>query len=269
MENFAQWLNELPTFLVRLAEAAVILASGLLVLRVGRKCIRRIYRHYAKKHGVEERAQSSRSGQRTLQTLFLSLFNYVVYFAVSLMVLSCLGVDVSSLIAVAGVGGVAIGFGCQTLVKDIISGLFLWIDGQVKIGDIVTVAGATGTVENVALRTTMLRGTNGNIHVIPNGEIRSVVNMTRDFRFAIVDVTVAHGQDYTAAIGLLKAEMAEVDKKLDYIHEPPQVMGVIASDGRAATIRIECKCNIQDCWALEREIRLAALECWRREDIRP
>lgn len=260
-EGIHETAQKLPDAMIRLIICAAIIAVAFGVLRIGRRLIRKV----CLRRGLD----NTDANGRTTLSLFTSVFNCVVYFTAAMTALSAVGVDVSSILAVAGVGGVALGFGCQTLVKDVISGLFLWIDGSVKVGDVVTVCGYTGTVENVALRTTRLRGTNGNIMVIPNGDIRAVTNMTRDFRYAIVDMTVAHGQDYTLAIDTLKTAMAHLDDKLDCISEPPSVLGIISSDGRAVTIRIECKCEIGDCWALEREIRLIALTAMQKAGIKP
>ena len=258
-----------PQALLRVLAALLVLAATFLVLRLGRKAIRRVYTRWRKKHPLPRHDGKAVGDENTAFTLAMSLFRYLVYFAAALACLSTLGVNVTSLLAMAGFGSVAIAFGCQTLVKDFVTGLFMWVDGYVKVGDVITVNGSTGTVENLALRTTTLRGVNGNLIVIPNGDIRSLTNMTRDYRCALVDVTVAHGQDYESALRVLESAMAELDKKLPEIGEPPQVMGYIGTDARAATVRIECRCDIADCWKLERDIRLAALEAFRRADIKP
>lgn len=255
--HWQEWTQQLPELLLRLVAAAVLAALGILAVHFGRRIIGRLFR---KKNAT---AQS-----RTMHTLFLSLFNFVMYFIITVMALSALGVNVSSLLTVAGVGGVAIGFGSQTLIKDFISGLFIWLEGKIKVGDVVTVGSQTGTVEDMALRTTTLRGTNGNLYTIPNGDIRTVINMTRDYRNAIVDITISHGQDYTRAIEALKDAMKPLGEKLE-MTEPPEVVGIIASDFRAATVRLECRCETGQAWALEREIRLAALECLKKEGIKP
>lgn len=261
IDGWERIVHDLPAILTRLAAAALLAAIGIIILRLGRRLIQRWYQ--------KSSAQKPDSSQtQTLRTLFLSLFNYIMYFAIAMMALSALGVDVSSLLAMAGVSGVAIGFGCQSLVKDFVSGLFLWVEGRLNVGDVVTVGGQTGTVETMALRTTTLRGTNGNLFTIPNGDIRTVINMTRDYRFALVDITAAHGQDYRRVMSLLQSAMEELARGLE-LSQPPQVLGVTASDARAATFRIECKCDAEMAWALEREIRLAALECFAKEGIKP
>ena len=252
----------LPDVLTRIAAALGILIVGIILIRLGRKLINRLFNSYRKKHDGNSRGN-------TVQTLTLSLFNILMYVALIFTCLSTLGVDVGSLLAVAGVSGFAIAFGCQSLIKDVISGMFLWLEGSCNVGDVVTVAGQTGRIENVALRTTTLRATNGSVFVIPNGEIRTVINMTSDFRFAVVDVSVAHGQDYERALAVLREGMKRVNQECDYIDEDPIVRGYISMDRGAATCRIECRCSVDKCWDLERVIRLRAMEALAHAGIKP
>jgi len=256
------WFGGLPHLLTGGLSAVLILAIGVILIKLGRKLLDKLFGAYESAHpGVQQ--------GRTVKSLITSLFNVIMYFTVGIMVLTALGIDVSSLLTVAGVSGVAIGFGCQTLVKDYISGMFLWFEGSCNVGDVVTVAGQTGSIEKVSLRTTTLRSVNGSVFVIPNGEIRTVVNMSADYRSAVVDITVAHGQDYEKALEVLRAAMAVVNGEFDFIDEDPKVQGYISMDGRAATARIECRCGVEKCWELERGIRLRALEAFRREGIKP
>ncbi|MBR4428389.1 MAG: mechanosensitive ion channel, partial [Clostridia bacterium] len=152
-----EFVDKLPKTVTRIAAALCVLAIGYLVLRLGRIVLKKIFKSYRQKHGVNTRGD-------TVQTLSMSLFNIVMYFAIVLTALSTLGVDVASLIALAGFSGFALAFGCQTLIKDIISGMFLWLEGSCNVGDIVTVAGQSGRIENVALRTTTLRAVNGSVY---------------------------------------------------------------------------------------------------------
>ena len=116
---------------------------------------------------------------------------YTSYFIIITVVLSIFGVNVSSILDVAGVGGIAVGFGAQTLVKDVISGFFIWMEGSISVGDIVDINGLTGEVESIAIRTTLVRNFNGNLYAIPNGDIRTVTNMSRGFKRAIVDIRLS------------------------------------------------------------------------------
>ena len=158
-DTFEKWWAKTPAFLFSLLEAALIVVLGILLVRLGRRLIRKTYASYSRKRSLNTRGE-------TVQKLFLSLFNTVMYFAIVLSALSVLGVDVGALLALAGFSGFALAFGCQTLIKDVISGMFLWIEGSCNVGDVVTVAGQTGTVESIALRTTVLRSTNGSLYTV-------------------------------------------------------------------------------------------------------
>lgn len=244
--------------LIRLAVALVIVGVGICLVIAGKKLLKALFNR--KKAEQEDEGQ-----KKTLLSLLTNLLSFTVYFAAGCMALSALGVNVESILAVAGVGGLAIGFGCQTLVKDFVSGLFLWLEGNLKVGDVVTVGGLTGTVEKMALRTTSLRAANGNLYTIPNGDIRTVVNMTRDFRYALVDIVLAHSQDYQKAMDVMQAAMVILDEQEEVLEETPKVVGLTGNDRFAATIRIECKCAVEKCWEVERKIRQAALESLKKE----
>lgn len=263
VSGWEKLMQDLPMILSRMLLAGILVVIGVALLKFGRFLIKR-----AQKRSVRAHDDASASRQ-TAQSLFLSLFNYLMYFAISMAALSALGVDVSAILAMAGVGGVAIGFGCQTLVKDFVSGLFLWMDGRINVGDTVTVGNQTGTVENMALRTTTLRGKNGYLYTVPNGDIRTVINLTREYRCAMVDIMAAHGQDFRQIAALLQERMNTLPKELEICLEVPRVLGTVASDARGATFRIECHCLAENAMELEREIRLAALECYQKEGIKP
>ena len=262
-EAWQKFVSQWPAYLIRLVYTAVIILVGCLALRFGRHLIRKICARAA--NGKKQRTAAQ---TKTIQSLAISIFNYTVYFAIALIALSALGVDVSSLLTIAGVSGIAIGFGSQTLVKDFISGMFLWGEGRLNVGDIVTIAGQTGVVEEIALRTTTLRNNSGYVYTIPNGDIRTVVNMSRDFRWAQVDLPISHGQDWDAIIRVLQDEMklfAE-ERKLE---NTPEVIGLIAADRFSATLRVQVKCAVKDDWVLERAMRQAVLTRLAKEGFKP
>ena len=262
-DSWQKMVNQWPAYAVRLLAAAVIILAGCIVLRLGRRLIRRIC---ARATGGKKPRTAAQT--KTIQSLVTSIFNYTLYFAIALIALSALGVDVSSLLTIAGISGVAIGFGSQTLVKDFISGMFLWGEGRINVGDIVTIAGQTGIVEEIALRTTTLRDNSGYVYTIPNGDVRTVINMSRDFRWAQVDLPMSHGQDWAAMIEVLQDEMNAYAARKQ-LADTPQVIGLIASDRFSATLRIQVKCDVKDDWMLEREIRQAALTRLTKEGFKP
>ncbi len=241
-----QFISDLPMWLSKLLLAGFIILLGALCVRLGRQLIR----------GMMRTKEGRTPGQReTLRSLITSVFNYIMYFLIATFVLGIFGVNVSSMIAVAGVGGVAIGFGAQTLVKDVISGIFLWIEGNVTVGDIVEVNGLSGEVESIGLRTTSLRHFSGNLYVIPNGDIRTVTNMSRSFKRAIVDVRLPYEEDLEKLMALLEDEMKAAGKAIQGFTEPPEVVGILSFEADCIVARITALCPVKENWRIERELR--------------
>ena len=161
-----------------------------------------------------------------------------------LMILTELGVAITPVLASVGFVGLAFGLGAQTLVKDMIAGLFILIEDQYTVGDTVAIGGITGTVEHMTLRATELRDIYGTVHIIPNGEIRIVANKSRDWSRAIVDVGVTYDEDVDTAvqtlheIGLAMTQDADIK---DLLQEPATVTGVEGLEDWAVRLRIMVK----------------------------
>ena len=146
--------------------------------------------------------------------------------------------------------------------------MFLWIEGNVNVGDIVTIAGQTGQVESITLRTTLLRGTDGSLYAVPNGDIRTVICRSHGAHVAQVNVTIAHGQDLEHACEVLRDECAQMQKELQ-LSDAPEVFCCIANDARCITMRVEARCDSDESWELERTIRTRMFERLRKEGIKP
>ncbi len=241
-----QFISDLPMWLSKLLLAGLVILVGALCIRFGRQIIRKTMR-----------TKEGRSpGQReTLRSLITSVFNYVMYFLIATFTLGIFGVNVTSMIAVAGVGGVAIGFGAQTLVKDVISGIFLWMEGNVTVGDIVDVNGLSGEVESIAIRTTSIRHNSGNLYVIPNGDIRTVTNLSRTFRRAIVDVRLPYEEKLEKLLGILEDEMQLSALAVSGLTVKPDVLGVLSFESDCIIVRISALCPVKENWRIERELR--------------
>ena len=132
---------------------------------------------------------------RTLLPMLRTVLGGAILVFVVLNALSQLGVNVAPLLAGAGVVGVAIGFGSQTLVRDVITGIFLLFEDAVAVGDVVQLGGLSGVVEHLSIRSIKLRAQDGSVHIIPFSAVTTVTNMTRDFAFAVLDVTVSYDED--------------------------------------------------------------------------
>jgi moderate conductance mechanosensitive channel len=175
-----------------------------------------------------------------------------------LMVLRELNVDIMPMITGAGIAGVALGFGAQFLVRDLIAGFFLILEDQVRVGDSVIINAQGGLVEAITLRTTILRDVEGAVHIFPNGAITTLANRTRDYAFYLIDVNVDFQQDTDKVVEVMRATAASVqaDPILGpHILEPLQVLGVDAFRDGQVTIRSRIKTQPQRQWEVGREIR--------------
>lgn len=176
------------------------------------------------------------------------------------LVLGELGIALGPFIAGAGIAGVALGFGAQSLVKDCISGLFMLMEDQYGIGDVVDLGEATGVVEEIALRTTVLRGIDGTVWHVPNGEIQRVGNMSQLWSTALIDIDVAYDSDLDGVREILEntaREICESEEWRDDVLEEPQVLGVERLGADGITMRLVVKVSPGAQWALQRELRIA------------
>ncbi len=178
---------------------------------------------------------------------------------VTMTVLSELGLNIAPLLAGAGVVGLAIGFGAQTLVKDVITGLFILIEDTISVGDVVDVAGHSGVVEAVTIRTIRLRDISGTVHIIPFSDVTSIENLTRDFAFALLDIGIAYREDTDAVIEVIKTIGAELRENPDFsntIMEEIQILGLDRFDDSAVIIRARIKTQPLQQWAVRRGFNL-------------
>ncbi|MBR6766888.1 MAG: mechanosensitive ion channel family protein [Clostridia bacterium] len=254
-------VNGIPAVVVRVALAAFIIFIGCIIIRIGRKMIDRIVNLRGEKN------MKSTQQMDTVRSLVTSIFNYILYFIIITVVLGVFGVDISSILAVAGVGGIAIGFGAQTLVKDVISGFFIWMEGSIAVGDIVEINGLMGEVESIAIRTTVVRNNNGNVYSIPNGDIRTVTNMSREFKRALVDIRCPYDVALEKLVSILKEEMDIAADEVDGLDTSPDVMSILSFEPDAVIIRLSAKCPVKENWRIERELRSRVKMRFEKEGI--
>ena len=176
----------------------------------------------------------------------------------TMMILTEMGVAITPVLASVGFVGLAFGLGAQTLVKDMIAGLFILIEDQYTVGDVAEIGGITGTVEHMTLRATELRDLYGTVHVIPNGEIRIVANKSRDWSRAIVDVNVTYDEDVDTAVQTLQEigeAMAQDETMAPLLQEPAMVTGVEGLENWAVRLRIMVKTLPNAQWEVQRYLR--------------
>jgi len=174
-----------------------------------------------------------------------------------LTVLSELGVDIGPLLAGAGVLGIAVGFGAQSLVRDVITGVFILIEETITVGDIVTLGGHTGVVEKMTIRTIRLRDIQGNVHTLPYGEVTTILNYTEDFAFAMLDVGVAYRENTDEVVEVLTAvaaELAEDEAFAADLDGDFEVLGVDALADSSVTIRVRQRTRPGKQWRIKREL---------------
>jgi small-conductance mechanosensitive channel len=213
-----------------------------------------IQRHLQK---LSRDAQAARSARvRTLLPMLRTVLSVAILVFVALNVLTEIGVNVAPLIAGAGVVGLAIGFGSQTLVRDVITGAFLLFEDAVAVGDVVQVGGHSGVVEQLSIRSIRLRATDGSVHIIPFGAVTTVTNMTRDFAFAVLDISVTYAEDTDRVAAVLKEIGAEVRQDAKFgalIRDDIDVFGVDKLADSGVIIRARIKTEPSARWSVGRE----------------
>lgn len=207
----------------------------------------------------------------TLGSVLRNCASVVIWSMAALLVLDQLHINLSPLLASAGVGGVAVAFGAQSLVKDFLSGLFMMFEDQYGVGDVIDVGEANGTVEEVSLRITRLRDADGVVWYVRNGEIVRVANKSQGWSTAMVDVQIAATQDVAEALTTLRQTLSEMDHDERWsgsLLEEPNVLGVETVSGDAVTLRVLAKCEPNEHFAVQREIRQRAIVAFHRAGIK-
>ena len=209
---------------------------------------------------------------RTLASVVYSVGLFIILFVSALQVLPLLGINMGPLLASAGIAGVAVGFGAQTLVHDFINGFFILVENQYDIGDTIRIAGVQGTVELMTLRRTMLRDADGTVHNVPSSQIAVVSNMTRDWTQLALHISVAYNTDSDQVIGVLKEVAAELETDAEFgpmIVAKPQVPGIEKVSGEEVDylMLVKTRPGAQD--AVRRELRRRIKACFEKNQIQP
>lgn len=260
----------IPQFLRDLADVLEVDAAGLIrdllkvaviwgLTWVGLRIVAQVARRIEKAVDDGDDSHLSEREQRgkTITQLLRSV-GKVVLVALALLLTLNVFVDIGPLLAGAGILGLAVSFGAQSLVKDVISGFFFLVEGQFAVGDVIEIAGKSGVVERMNLRVVMLRDTNGALHMIPNGQITTVSNLTRGWSRAVVDVGVAYGTDVDRALDIFRQEAADLASDTGWQNDldgPPEVVGVNDLGDSQVTIRTLFRTHPGKQWAVGREFR--------------
>jgi small-conductance mechanosensitive channel len=238
-------------------QTLIIVVVAMVARRAGKFLSRRVLANaLGDKHGEDvEREQRA----QTLSSVMDSIMGVLIWGVAFMLVLQNLGVSLGPLLAGVGIIGLAASFGAQSLVKDFVSGFFMLMENQFSVGDVVKINnGVSGVVEKVTMRITSLRDMSGTMHVIPNGQINMVSNMTHGWSRAVLDIGVAYKEDIDKVVDVLKkvGERMHADEKwTDLLLEEPQVLGVDSFADSAVVIRMIAKTAPIHQWAVQRELR--------------
>jgi small conductance mechanosensitive channel len=253
-----------PALTAVLTRVAAILLTGALLLLAYTVLMRVIARLLVPRDG--ETVTSPRLIRlRTVSSLVTNLLRWTLGFIVLVVILGELGVDVQALLVSAGVLGLALGFGAQTLIRDLITGIFLLFEGLIAVGDVVEVDGHRGTVEAIGLRVTKLRALDGSLRVIPNGQLAAFSNLSRGWARAVVDVTLPREVPVEAALVLLRRVGEEWARTSGRALEPPQPQGIIKFNGAETVVRLMAKVPPDRRLDAEYELRRAIKDAFDRE----
>jgi small-conductance mechanosensitive channel len=228
-------------------------------------------RERAQQLPAPQRSERRRQRAKTIGSVLKSLTTLVTYGIAFLMILQQFAINITPIIASAGVLGVAIGFGAQSLVRDFLSGVFMMLEDQYGVGDVIDAGQATGTVEAVGLRVTTLRDVNGTVWYVRNGEIVRIGNSSQGFAVAVVDVPLAHGsvEEALAVMGETAEQAVAEAPMADDVTDTPQVLGVEKVTPEGITLRLTVKVRPGRQWATQRALRARIMGAFVAAGIEP
>ncbi|MBZ5199601.1 mechanosensitive ion channel family protein [Planomicrobium chinense] len=240
------WLN---IGFVGLKVLMIIVVAGI-VVRVAKMLIRKTF-----SVRIKGPLKYNERRQQTMSKLLENVVTYAVYFMAIIAVLSAFTIDITGLIAGAGVLGLAVGFGAQNLVKDVITGFFIIFEDQFSVGDYVRIGQAEGTVEEIGLRTTKVKGFTGELFIFPNGNVTDVVNFSIHNSIAVVDVNISYESDIARVERLIQEFLVDLPEKYEQIIKPPELLGVQNITTTEIIMRITAETLPMQHFAVSRGIR--------------
>lgn len=233
-----------------LIKILVIIVGARIVVSIVHAAVNRIF-----KNREGGKLQFDQRRVDTLRVLVNNVTSYTIYFLSILLVLKQLGFDLQPVLVSAGVLGLAVGFGAQSLVRDVITGFFIIFEDQFAVGDVVTINNMTGTVQEIGLRITRIRSWTGEVHIFPNGSINQVTNFSLQNTLAVVDVSVAYEEDLDRVENVLKEVAVKAKEEMPEIVQEPQVLGVHAFGPSEVIIRVTAECKPNSHHDVNRKLR--------------
>jgi small-conductance mechanosensitive channel len=246
---------------------AVVIILSILLIRFGRMVSKRILARITER---QEWDDEQRKRIDTLTQIVINTLTIVIVVMAVMIILGQIGINVGPVLAGAGVLGLAIGFGAQSLVKDVITGFFILLDNRINVGDVIQAAGVSGLVESINLRVTTLRDLEGKVHFIPNGEISVVSNLTREWSRCVLNIGVAYKEDTDRVCEILHdvgSELFEIPEYKDVIIDPLEILGVDDFADSQVTIKMMFKTKPGKQWMVAREFRRRVKKAFDAEGI--
>lgn len=260
MRGFAALMAETLYYAAQHAiRVLLVLAGAFVASKIVNKSIPRLKKRIVDamlRHGGSQNGELEKRAV-TLGAIFRKTITIGIWVLAIVMSLREAGFDIGPILAGAGVAGLAIGFGAQNLVRDVISGMFLLIENQIRINDVVTINATSGVVEEINLRTTVIRGTDGTVHVFPNGTIQALSNMTRDYSYYVFDISVAYKEDTDRVAEAMKTVADGLMREEEFkgaIMAPLEVFGVDRFTESAVIIKARIKTQPMQQWTVGREM---------------
>ncbi len=275
MESVAEILGQLLARLLRLEGPVVALVARIVVIvatliltviayRIVSHLIERVLRPLEGAADYPQKVQRA----RTLDPLLKSAALYLLAFVALMVILREVGIDIRALLVSAGVVGLALGLGAQSLIKDVITGFFLLFEGLIAVGDVIEIGNQVGTVEAIGLRVTQIRTLRGAVRVVPNGELTQFANYNRGWARAVVDVGVAWEEDVRRALETLQAVGRSWAQETGLALEAPEVQGIVRFGDAEIVLRLQVKVPPARRDEIENDLRRRIVEAFRAAGVR-
>jgi small conductance mechanosensitive channel len=266
-ERLARWVETHGLNVV------IIIVVAMVVMRVARAAIHKLQARVGQTHREHGNGDSEWSRRAaTLGGILSSVVTVAVGFIAMLMLLRELSIDIVPILTGAGIAGLAVGFGAQNLVRDVISGFFLILEDQVRVGDIARINGVQGSVEQINLRTIVLRDVEGAVQVFPNGSVTTLANLSKQFAYAIVDVQVAYTENLIRVVGTINEAGASMQSDPVWatrVLEPVEIVGIESLEGGSARMRVRFKTLPLNQNPIANELRKRLMTAFVGRGIRP
>lgn len=235
----------------------IIIIGAFILRRVATRTLSRIIRHTTMRHDLFPTETDRKKRVQTLDSLIGALMHVLVWVIATMMIVSELGINAGPLIASAGVIGVALGFGAQSLIKDFMSGMFIIVENQYRVGDVIEIGNVSGTVEAISIRTTVIRDLDGNLHHVPNGTITVTTNKTMHYARINEDITVGLHTDIDQLVHVINHVGEEMSESVEFqksIIEPPQFDRIVRFSPDGIVVKVLGKTVAGEQWRVSGEM---------------